>query len=93
MKTVDVIILTGGRHAKEINYLGTHPDDDNYYEWVKVEKARRIFAIDFSAQDTLFKKLEKKLDAKIEHMHLAYKDGAHRKAQLLHNGQIKILPH
>lgn len=107
MKTVDVIILKGGRSAKEINYLGEKPRrglrvkdmskalkeglKQKTKEWEEVEAKRRIFEIDFSDLIKFFKALEKKVGGKIHHVHIGYDEGAYHKAQILHNAKIKIL--
>ena len=92
MKTVDVVILKGGKTAKEINYLGEKPKrNKDIPEWIKIEKRRRVFKIDYSHLDSFFEKLEKALGGSISHVHMGYTAGLHRKAQLLHTGKIKIL--
>lgn len=107
MKTVDVVILKGGRTAKEINYLGEKPRrglrvkdmskalkeglKQKTKEWKEVEAKRRIFEIELSDLIPLFKKLEEALAGEIHHAHVGYAEGSYHKAQLLHTGKIKIL--
>lgn len=106
MKTIDVIILKGGRTAKEINYLGEKPAKflcmtrtksrrekfkKEMNEWKEVERNRRTFEIDFSHLIPVFKAIEEKVGGKIHHVHIGFDEGACRKAQILHNAKIKIL--
>lgn len=106
MRTVDVIILKGGKTAKEINYLGEKPRElkikypskalkeglkQKLKEWKQVESKRRTFEIDFSELVTFFKLLEKKVKGRIQHAHYGYDAGAYHKAEILHSGKLKIL--
>lgn len=106
MRTVDVIILKGGKTAKEINYLGEKPRalkikypsralkeglKQRTKEWQEVESKRRIFDIDFSHLNSVLEALEEKVRGKIQHINIGFSVGAHLKAQILHTGKIKIL--
>lgn len=107
MRTLDVIIMKGGCTAREINPLGDKPKSRipvskmkkevrekfqrEMKEWKEAEKKRRVFHIDFSHLVRLFKAFEKALDAKIDHVHVGFDEGMHQKAQLLHNGKLRIL--
>lgn len=105
MRTVDVIILKGGRTAKEINPLGEKPwrsirmkymtkdlkasFNKATKEWREAEKKRRTFEIDFSYEKKIDNLESKRIGKKVTT--IAFIPNSHRKAQLLHNAKIKIL--
>lgn len=107
MRTIDVIILKGGRTAKEINPLGDKPQREirmRYMtkdlkesfkratdEWQEAENKRRTFEIDFSDLIPLFRAFENKLVGKIHHVHIGFDEGTYHKAQIIHTAKIKIM--